>query len=134
MTRQAQVARLIAHVMMDRDVPLHIEAISKASGLTEERVRALMASDTFEDMVAPVIRRKAAAAIGRGVDAMVSIMEGSSADKDKIAAFRSLTGAMDTMARADSGHSKHDANQQIATVLDNLKGMNKKKILKESPK
>lgn len=133
MTRQAQVARLIAHVMMDRDVPLHIKSISEAAGLTEERVRALMSSDEFEAMVAPVIRRKAASAIGRGIDSMVEIMESNAAPKDRIAAFRSLTGAMDSMTKADVGHEKHDAGQQIASVLDGLKGMRAKQILVEKP-
>lgn len=134
-TRQAQVARLIGHVLMDRDVSLDIVSISKAAGLTETRVRELMSSQEFEDMVAPVIRRKAASAIGRGIDAMTEIMEdgAGAAPKDRIAAFRALTGAMESMSKVDVGHARHDAGQQIASILDRVKGMREKKIAVEKP-
>lgn len=120
--RQAQISRVVAMVLMDRSVDLKIEAIAKETGLSVPRVRDLMSSEDFESYIAPVLRRKCGALLGRGVEVMSGIVECDAAKpSDRISAFKALTSMYGAVAKSEEAHLAKSDREQLLNVLDRLR-------------
>lgn len=119
----ALIGRVVALAVADPSVELRVDAIAKELQLSPNKVRELLSSEDFEDLVRAVVKRKAGAILGRGLDSMVQIMEGTSErTSDKISAFKAVASVYQVVAQSEAKHDRISKESEALELLETIKG------------